>query len=149
MVYGERKALWKPNTVEAFQNVYIYVCKEFKQSNHAMAETMPQLDILCHQVELTVPGMGYIFQPKRSHRPLQTSQVITKAIGYTPQLYSQALLLEDTTYIIKPGEMEVHPTTNFTPSVHGVRRKKKVTINITWLQTLLSTIVTCLQDILL
>lgn len=60
-----------------------------------MKYTMPQLDIVCHQIKL--PRVGYIWLspwPQRFQRPSQTLQAIAKAISYPPQPDGKALLLE-------------------------------------------------------
>lgn len=84
-----------------------------------MREMMPQLDILCHQMKLLMPGMGYILLShwsERYHGMPQTTQTMAKAIGYTLQCDSKALLLDKTLIcVIQDGDVELVPTRSFTP----------------------------------
>lgn len=55
-----------------------------------IGETMPQLDILCHQAETPVPRMEFVLLnhcPKGFHRRFQTAQNIAKSIGYLHNLW--------------------------------------------------------------
>lgn len=70
---------------------------------------MHQLDILCHQAKLPVPGMDCNLLnccPRGSHGNPQTSQAIVKATGYfTPD--DKDLLLK-TTFIHAREHREVY-----------------------------------------
>ena len=62
-----------------------------------MGETEPQLDISCHQMNLTLLGMDYITSkcwPKLSNENPQTIQAIDNAISCSLQTEAKALLLK-------------------------------------------------------
>lgn len=64
-----------------------------------MGETMPQLDISCHQMKSLMPGMGYTYTScwlQGAHGNPQTTKAIAEANGYSPKTASNALLLKMT-----------------------------------------------------
>ena len=117
-----------------------------------IGEAMPQLDILWHQVEHPVPRMNYILLnhcSKGSHRQLQTSQDISKAIGYLHnlmvRLYCWSYFMH-LTYIIKYGKTESQISLLLT-RIHRVGSYsfwllEEKTVSTTQLQVLWSTTVT-------
>lgn len=79
---------------------------------------MRQLSILYYQVKPPVPVVDFILMnhwPKGSHVILQTSQVISKALGYSPYSDGKALFVKVFTYVIKHGEVQWVTTKNFNP----------------------------------
>lgn len=85
-----------------------------------MREMMFQLDILCHQMKPSMPGMGYILLnhwSERYHGMPQTTQAMAKAIGCTLQWDSKALLFDKTLIcLIQDGDVELVPTRSFIPT---------------------------------
>ena len=74
--------------------------RKAKYNNLIMGETMPQEDIMCHQVKLGAIGQRYSMNP-------QSSQVIAKDIDYPSQPDGKALLMRKIiTWVTKHGEME-------------------------------------------
>lgn len=52
---------WKPNTVDAFKNIYTHV-SDLKRITKQPGEMLPQLDISCHQIKSLVLGMGTLIE---------------------------------------------------------------------------------------
>lgn len=66
-----------------------------------MGETMPKLDSSCYKTKPPVTGMSDIFLshcPQGSHRPSNTSQATSKAIGYSAQPVAIDPVAIDTAY---------------------------------------------------
>lgn len=112
-----------------------------------MGEMMPQLDILYHQVNPSVPGMSYILLsiwPKGSQRTSKHHRLFLRPLLILQNLTVRLLLKTPLTYVIKHGEMELEPNSKFHPlltSVHVAGRystllEVKVINNTTLLQTL-------------
>lgn len=94
---------------------YTHLWKEYRPRHHITMETMPQLDILCHQIKLPETGIGYILlklQQRESHkRPSQ----IPQAIGYCSLPDGKVGLLKTPfTDVINNGDIKQVPTRNFT-----------------------------------
>jgi hypothetical protein len=62
-------------------------------------EIVPQLDMICHQLNFTKPEMGclnWVVDQKGSHGNSQTDKAVGKDIGYSSQAVGKALFLENT-----------------------------------------------------
>lgn len=90
------------------------------ESHQITRETEPQLEVFCHQMKFAVPRLGSIQSsccPKGSYGNLQTTQAISKDIGGSPHIDSQALLLKTTpAHFIEHGEIELALPRAFTPT---------------------------------
>lgn len=75
-------------------------------NNNGGGGILPQLDIICYQVNPPVPEMGVIFfscLPMGSQRPLN---VIGQYISYSPEFDDKTPLLNaPQTYVIEHGEI--------------------------------------------
>lgn len=93
---------------------------EFKWRHHIIGGTVLQLDILCQQVKLPIPGMSSLLLshwPKGYHRPHpQTSQALVKAIGYTLQPDGKAPLLKTQLMSLIMEKLSWCQIRNFTPT---------------------------------
>jgi hypothetical protein len=65
-----------------------------------MEETKLQLNISCYQMELPVPGMGYIssnYWSREPHESPQQTPAVATAIGCSPQTWWQDPIAEENT----------------------------------------------------